>query len=205
MDNVQEKTCNLCGISKCLTDFHKVKQLKFGRASRCRMCANKAARDKKQTPEAKEKNYAAVRAWVEKNKEYVLEYQKAYRQRNPQKSRAYSRNKYQKNKNNPAWVLNRRMRVGVWRSLKANKDSSWYATLGYELPELQAHLERQFHDGMSWENMGKWHIDHIIPLASFSFSSQDDEKFKRAWALSNLRPLWAEDNLSKGAKQDFLL
>jgi hypothetical protein len=77
--------------------------------------------------------------------------------------------------------------------------------LGYTIAELRTHLERQFLPGMSWHNMGKWHIDHIVPLASFTITGPDDPELKRAWALPNLRPLWARDNIAKGAKTTSLL
>jgi len=67
------------------------------------------------------------------------------------------------------------------------------------------HLERQFLSGMSWGNRSEWHIDHIRPLASFSFEAVDDPDFKAAWALTNLRPLWGADNIRKGAKLDYLV
>lgn len=50
---------------------------------------------------------------------------------------------------------------------------------------------------MSWENYGEWHIDHVTPLSWFQYKSVTDEGFSAAWALNNLQPLWAEDNLSK--------
>jgi hypothetical protein len=58
---------------------------------------------------------------------------------------------------------------------------------------------------MSWDNVGKWHIDHIIPLSSFRFTSMDDPEFRAAWALSNLRPMWATENILKGARRLTLL
>lgn len=70
--------------------------------------------------------------------------------------------------------------------------------LGCSIPELRAHLERQFSPGMSWANYGKWHIDHIQPLASFDLS--DDANLRAACHFTNLQPLWARDNLSKGSK-----
>src|SRR3546814_9626669 len=66
-------------------------------------------------------------------------------------------------------------------------------------------LERQFLPGMSWDNRGEWHIDHIRPLCAFEFTSPDDPQFREAWALTNLRPLWARDNLRKGGRLDLLL
>ena len=64
------------------------------------------------------------------------------------------------------------------------------------------HIESQFKDGMTWDNYGKngWHIDHIIPKSLFQFKSSEDDEFKQCWALCNLQPMWAFDNLSKGNK-----
>lgn len=50
---------------------------------------------------------------------------------------------------------------------------------------------------MSWANFGEWHVDHIVPLASFTFASPDDDEFRAAWSLANLQPLWALENLQK--------
>lgn len=75
--------------------------------------------------------------------------------------------------------------------------------VGYEMSELKQHLERQFTKGMSWDNYGEWHIDHIIPKSSFD--PDNPEEIKACWALPNLRPLWAKQNISKGAKRVFLL
>jgi hypothetical protein len=61
-----------------------------------------------------------------------------------------------------------------------------------------AHLEKQFTNGMTWENRNEWHIDHIIPQSLWKYETYDDREFKQCWALCNLQPLWAEDNLSKG-------
>lgn len=58
---------------------------------------------------------------------------------------------------------------------------------------------------MTWANMGEWHIDHIVPLASFTFRDADDPEVKRAWALTNLRPIWARDNIIKKDKREFLI
>ncbi len=71
---------------------------------------------------------------------------------------------------------------------------------GYEVADLMDHVERLFRDGMSWDNWGEWHIDHIRPRASFGIRSLGDEAFRECWALSNLQPLWAKDNIRKGAK-----
>jgi hypothetical protein len=81
----------------------------------------------------------------------------------------------------------------------------WESLLGYTLTDLVAHLEARFQPGMAWENYGQWHIDHIRPVASFDFMTPDDPAFGECWALANLQPLWAVDNLRKGARVDGLL
>lgn len=55
---------------------------------------------------------------------------------------------------------------------------------------------------MNWDNYGfyGWHIDHVLPLASFDYETPDDQGFKDAWKLSNLAPLWAAENWSKSDK-----
>lgn len=87
----------------------------------------------------------------------------------------------------------------------AKAGRAWKDIVGYGPDELREHLERQFTKGMSWGNYGKWHVDHIIPLSSFAVSGPDDPEVKRAWALTNLRPLWAKDNLKKSKRVETLL
>jgi hypothetical protein len=98
------------------------------------------------------------------------------------------------------------MKTLIWRDLGRGKAGrSWKEFVDYTLDELIYHIERQFLPGMTWDNRGEWHIDHIVPLSSFKFSSADDIEFKRAWALSNLRPLWALDNIRKQATRTHLI
>ncbi len=67
--------------------------------------------------------------------------------------------------------------------------------LGCTIPELIAHLEAQFTEGMSWENFGAWHLDHKTRLSWFDLTNR--EQFLRAAHYTNLQPLWAADNISK--------
>ena len=69
--------------------------------------------------------------------------------------------------------------------------------MGYDKNILKRHLEKQFKDGMTWDNYGEWHIDHIIPLSFFEYKSTNDIEFKYCWSLYNLQPLWKEDNHHK--------
>lgn len=76
-------------------------------------------------------------------------------------------------------------------------ETRFVATLGYTSADLKLHLERQFTDGMDWGvfHTGAIHIDHIRPLNTFNLHEPGVARV--AWALSNLRPLWAVDNLSR--------
>jgi hypothetical protein len=69
---------------------------------------------------------------------------------------------------------------------------------GCSLEDLMKHLESKFTEGMTWENYGRWHIDHIRPCASFSL--EDPEEQKKCFHWTNLQPLWAIDNLRKSDK-----
>ena len=103
----------------------------------------------------------------------------------------------------PVYALNCRVRSQLRKCLKKRrieKSQTTYGSLGFSPLQLRNHLESQFVEGMSWDNMGEWHIDHIRPIASFTFDSVNDPEFEACWALENLQPLWATDNLSKGAK-----
>ncbi len=77
--------------------------------------------------------------------------------------------------------------------------------VGYSTQQLKNHLEAQFTKDMNWERfrLGEIHIDHIVPVSSFDLS--DPDELKSAWAITNLRPLWAKDNLIKSSKRIYLI
>lgn len=70
--------------------------------------------------------------------------------------------------------------------------------LGCSIKKLVAHIESQLTIGMTWDNYGEWHIDHIKPLCTFDLSKE--KEIKTAFNYNNLRPLWAEENLSRKRK-----
>ena len=87
------------------------------------------------------------------------------------------------------------------RLLNKNKKST-FDILGYSVDDLKNHLESKFQPGMTWENYGKWEIDHVTPDSWFVYNSTEDEGFKNSWALENLQPLWKSDNASKGNRYE---
>lgn len=80
----------------------------------------------------------------------------------------------------------------------SRKGNRTFALLGYTAEEFIKHIESLWLPGMSWDNHGEWHIDHVTPDSWFTYSSLLDSEFKQSWSLENLRPVWAYDNLKKG-------
>lgn len=118
------------------------------------------------------------------------------------KARERSKAKY----DTPKGMIDGRMAVAIRKALRGTKAGrAWESLVGYTLADLMRHIERQFERGMSWANMGAWHIDHRLPRAMFEYQSADDEQFKACWALTNLRPMWAGDNLEKRDRRELLL
>lgn len=115
-------------------------------------------------------------------------------------AREYSRDYYQTNIQRRLKTL---LQVRVRRALldqQAEKSQSTAAELGCTIEELARHFESRFSKGMTWENIGKWHIDHIRPCASFDLTDRVQQS--QCFHYTNLQPLWAEDNLRKSDSWD---
>lgn len=101
----------------------------------------------------------------------------------------------------PQKKLYQRIKAWSHKHLKSGMVSKkWSYILGYTVDELKVHIEKQFTKGMSWEKRSEIHIDHIIPVSSFNITDIYCEDFKSCFALSNLRPLWAKENMQKSDK-----
>lgn len=90
-----------------------------------------------------------------------------------------------------------------WITGERKAKPSFMAALNYDWTELRRHLERQFLPGMTWDNMGAWHIDHITPKREFSTHEEAD--IRACWSLYNLRPCWAAENQRKHGVRVYLL
>ncbi len=123
---------------------------------------------------------------------------------NRKKRTEYQLNYHNKKMKEPTYRLNQTMSSYLRTTLKykgiRKNNRCWELLVGYTKKELMNHLEKQFKKGMSWDNYGKWHIDHIIPISAFNYKNTEHIDFKRCWALENLKPLWANENEQKGAK-----
>jgi Protein of unknown function (DUF1524) len=148
-----------------------------------------------------------TRDWYNKNREYALQWASVYHKRRDVRDRV---NAYKKTRRatEPAVAINDRMRGRLRGSLSTvdpKAGRAWKDLVGYSVDDLRRHLEAQFTKGMSWSNVSKWEIDHIVPLADFDIKEAGDREFMAAWSLGNLRPLWRPLNRSKSDKRVFLL
>lgn len=112
--------------------------------------------------------------------------------------------KRERRKNDPLFVLKSRITCNLRSSLKfigVKKCKASFDILGYTPEELYRHIERCFSKGMTWDNRSKWHIDHIIPLST----AKTEDDLIRLNQLSNLRPMWAMENIKKANKVTTLL
>jgi hypothetical protein len=100
-------------------------------------------------------------------------------------------------KTNPRHKAIAFMRKCLWRSLRQNKSERTEVVLGYSRKDLVSHIESTFVNGMSWDNYGDWHIDHITPISWFLDNGVLCPKIINS--LDNLKALWADDNQRKGS------
>lgn len=177
------KTCSKCKQIKNFTDFHKNASRKDGFAHQCKICASST-----------NKNYKTRHA-----KELQLKLSKYRATKFFKKKRAAQIKKRRRSdlQFKLSHALRRRLRSAIKRNQKAG---SAVKDLGCSIEFLKSYLESRFQCGMTWNNYGKWHIDHIKPLSKFDLT--DEIQFKEAVHYTNLQPLWASDNLKKGAKYE---
>ena len=146
----------------------------------------------------KEKIAIQSKIYRKNNQELIALSKKTYNDNNRDKRSIYCRNKKKTDVN---YKLRCTLRTGMHRALKNDaKAGSAVRDLGCSVQELKLHLESLFTEGMDWNNwtIDGWHIDHIKPLSKFDLTKR--KELLKACHYSNLRPLWAIDNLKKGSK-----
>jgi len=168
--------------------------------------------NKKWKEKNREKHREYNKNWNEENKEKKREATKKWKRENREKVNEYRRkHRREKYYTDPCYKLRQLTSKMVWQSLKEGKggESMLPHVDWNSYKELEEHLESQFEDWMTWDNHGvwhptekRWHIDHIKPQSVLleGVTSMDDPKFRECWALENLRPLEARENIIKGNK-----
>ena len=140
-----------------------------------------------------------------KNKKEIIEKYNKYYLENKEKINIYKKN-YHKNKKqtDPKYKIMYTLRDRILSALKnnkkgmASKSKKTKKLLGCTVEELWLHLESKFKPGMTRENHGQWHIDHVIPCVAFDLTKPEEQA--KCFHYTNLQPLWAVDNLKKGGK-----
>ena len=191
--------CKKCQIDKSVSEYYSHSRgCKTGVCKKCHIIAvllYQKAHQKtySKTEEARRK----MRVFYKENRTRLIENSKKYYQDNKGKVRITRR----KSRSSTKYKVAHNASCRIWKGLKGRKaHRSWEILVGYTYEQLKQHIESQFQEGMSWSNYGEWHIDHIIPVSVFNFDCPEHIDFKRCWALENLQPLWAKENLSKSAK-----
>lgn len=141
-----------------------------------------------------------------KNREAVIQKALDYQKKNIK--RIYQRNKARleaKLQEQPWLTIHLRLKAGLSAALRdvgSRKDGSrTFDVIGCTKQELIAHIERQFLKGMTWSNRNQWHIDHIVPVSK----ATTEEEVRALYHFTNLRPMWAVDNIRKSNKETHLI
>jgi hypothetical protein len=145
--------------------------------------------------ENKDKVNAIRKRYYKENKDKASMYRKRHAEGNKDKVALY---KKQWRTKNPLIIFTRSSLQRIERAVGYDRIVRAEIEIGYTQKEFINHIESLWVDGMSWDNRSDWHIDHIKPLSLFIKEGVADPVIINA--LSNLQPLWAKDNLSKGAK-----
>jgi hypothetical protein len=212
----ETKICNKCGLKKNLNEFGKRKDRPIGYTSKCLKCRNEQYKEYYKNNHQKEldrghkyksKNYESVLKKNKKWRENNPEYQSNYSQNNKEKINIRKR-KYDKKKRaiDPLYKLRKNCRTRLIEFLKTKnirKNSKTFDIIGCSPINLKEHIEKQFTEGMSWDNYGfyGWHIDHRIPLDS----GKSEGEIYKLCHFTNLQPMWWKENLKKGKKLSALI
>lgn len=171
---VKRKKCSKCNEIKLFCEFGVDNNRKSGLKQYCKNCR------KNESDENKDRLRKQI--WYQNNRELTINRAVNRQIEKREDRKKYLQNYYQKNPHIYMW------RSLVYRTLNGKiKDANTFELLGYDYNELKNHISNLFTDGMSWDNYGEWHIDHIRPLSSFSANTP----INVVNALSNLQPLWA--------------
>ena len=193
------KKCTRCKTVKKLAEFGKRKDRKSGYVSWCKKC--KAEYQLEYQKDNRDERRAYHRKWHKENIGKERKRLRDYYNKDLERSRKMNRKKAIRYFSKPKNIISGRISAAIRKSLQVGKNNiRWEKLTGYDLKAITSHLEGLFKPGMTWKNIGKWHIDHIIPISLWEFKTPEDREFKQCWALVNLQPLWATDNMSKGAR-----
>lgn len=161
---------------------------------------------KRSTVKHPETARAAHKRYRQRHPERILAKARRWRANNLALARVRDRAKSKRQRLKLAYRIKDNLRRRINDALAGrHKSDHTLELVGCSIGKLREHIQKQFTPGMYWNNYGRWHLDHIIPLSVFSLEKPDHQKL--AFHYTNMQPLWAGDNLRKNAKvpADFLL
>ena len=212
------KYCKNCDTTKPATEFSKNKLAKDGLQTRCK-CCNKQENRKYYIDNAEHIKQETRKYYIDnaerikqENRKYYIDNAEGIKQakkkyyidnaeRIKQENITYTKNR---RKTDPLFKLKSNIRRSICRCIRLKgsiKNSRTAEILGCDFYFFRDYLEAQFAYGMTWENQGSvWHLDHIIPISS----ALTEERIIELNHFSNFQPLFAEDNLEKSNKLDWV-
>lgn len=202
-----EKQCSRCNITKLHSEFYKNKARKDGLQTYCKPCMKSTNAESYQTH--KDVRDARTKAYQKTptSKKYRREWSKKKYHSNPEfrKKVITQAVKYERQRlgNNPIFKLKKVLRSRLKSAVKranTTKSKKTFKLIGCNTLFLKKYIGNILKEGMTWENHGEWHIDHIKPCASFDLS--DPKQQIMCFHYTNLQPLWEEENLRKSNKFD---
>ena len=188
------KKCPGCELFKKFDDFNIDRKTKTGFACLCRLCINIKRR------KIRKDNLLSIRAAEKIRTQKRKEWKKVYDKKRRLSNRfEFNKKHNEKYRNNIQFrlALNLRRRINKF-IVREDRRGSAVRDLGCDLNFFKQYIESKFTEGMSWDNYGKWHLDHIYPLSLVDLSNRDE--FLRVSHYTNYQPLWATDNIKKGNK-----
>lgn len=157
--------------------------------------------------ESKIKDRDRKNRWSKNNRDKVNAAARIYnatkRTVSKEKSKEYKQREYVKLMSCPYKKAIHCYRVRINDVLNGRKSFKTGDVILFSREQFISHIESLFRDGMNWDNHGEWHIDHIKPVASFDLTIK--EQVVKCWSLSNLQPLWRQENLMKGTKSNYFV
>jgi hypothetical protein len=196
-----KKICCKCGQTLLIEQFHKHKREKDGHHAECKMCGKIYVNKNKERISKRVREYNTQPKIKEKRRTYKKKYKRENKESLKTKNREYK--KKIRKENVEIRVMNsvsNMIRCYIKKGGGNKNGLKIIDCLPYTIEELKIHLESQFQNEMAWNNWGEWHIDHIIPQSKLLYDSINHPNFQKCWALNNLQPLWAVDNIKKGNK-----
>lgn len=192
---VSTRQCTECNRLR-----HEINKEEINKKSNINYHKNKefySLQDKKYYKKNSEKIKIKAKEYAQKNVEKIKEYQKRYIKTAAGKEAIRRREKKIKDKK-PWMYASRSLISNVLKRTGRRKTARRTDMAGYDEDKLRQRIEINFKDGMSWDNYGKWHIDHTKPVNAFVINGVTDLKLINS--LCNLKPMWAADNIRKKDK-----